>query len=42
MNVIIANERQDELANLDIEIIKSISGVYDADELFQILSNLFF
>ena len=42
MNVIIANERQDELANLDIEIIKSIRGVYDADELVQIFSNFFF
>ena len=42
MNVIIANERQDELANLDIEIIKSIRGVYEADELVQIFSNFFF
>ena len=42
MNVIIANERQNELANLDIEIIKSINGVYDADELVQMFSNFFF
>ncbi len=42
MNVIIANERQNELANLDIEIIKSVNGVYEADELVQMFSNFFF
>lgn len=42
MNVIISNERQAELANLDIEIIKSINGVFDADELVQMFSNFFF
>ena len=42
MNVIIANERQNELANLDIEIIKAVNGVYEADELVQMFSNFFF
>ncbi len=42
MNVIVSNERQAELANLDIEIIKSIHGVFDADELVQTFSNFFF
>ena len=42
MNVIISNERQAELANLDIEVIKSIHGVFDADELVQMFSNFFF
>ncbi|MDD6224533.1 MAG: hypothetical protein PUB18_06015 [bacterium] len=42
MNVIISNERQAELANLNIEIIKSINGLYDADELVEIFSNFFF
>lgn len=42
MNVIISNERQAELANLEIEIIKSIHGEYDADELIQMFSNFFF
>ena len=42
MNVIIANERQNELANLDIEIIKAINGVFDAEELVQMFSNFFF
>ena len=42
MNVIISNERRNEIANLDIEIIKSIQGVYEADELIQMFSNFFF
>ena len=42
MNVIIANERQNELANLDIEIIKAINGVFEAEELVQMFSNFFF
>ena len=42
MNVIISNERQAELANLDIEIIKSIHGVFDVDELIQMFSNFLF
>ncbi len=42
MNVIISNERQDELSKLDIEIIKSIHGVFEADELVQMFSNFFF
>ncbi len=42
MNVIISNERQSELANLNIEIIKSIHGVFDADEIVQSFSNFFF
>ncbi len=42
MNVIISNERQTELSNLDIEIIKSIHGIFEADELIQMFSNFFF
>lgn len=42
MNVIISNERQVELANLDIEIIKSVNGSYETDELIQMFSNFFF
>ena len=42
MNVIISNERQAELANLDIEIIKAINGVFEADELVSMFSNFFF
>lgn len=42
MNVIISNEKQADLTTLDIEVIKSISGVFDADELVQTFSNFFF
>lgn len=42
MNVIISNERQAEIANLDIEVIKSIHGEFDADELVSMFSNFFF
>lgn len=42
MNVIISNSRQNEIANLDIEVIKSIHGVFEADELVQMFSNFFF
>lgn len=42
MNVIISNERQAELANLDIEIIKSIHGTFETDELIQMFGNFFF
>jgi len=42
MNVIISNQRQGELANLTIEIIKSINGEFEADELVEMFSNFFF
>lgn len=42
MNVIISNERQVELSNLDIEIIKSVNGTFESDELIQMFSNFFF
>ena len=42
MNVIISNERQMELANLEIEVIKSINGEFDADEIVQMFANFFF
>ena len=31
MNVIVANEQQNQLSNLDIDIIKSINGIYDVE-----------
>ena len=37
MNVIIANKYKDELATLDIEVIKRMDGVFSADELIDIL-----
>ena len=36
MNVIIANEQQQILSNLDIDIIKTITGSYDAREIVDI------
>ncbi len=42
MNVIIANKKQNDLANLDIDIIKSITGVYDAMEIVEMFRNFFY
>lgn len=42
MNVIIANERQNELAALDVDIIKSMVGCFDADEIVGIFRNFYF
>lgn len=42
MNVIISNERQAELVNLDIEVIKSMNGIFEADELVNTFANFFF
>ena len=42
MNVIVANEKQNELANLDVDIIKSISGTFDASELVDMFKNFFY
>lgn len=42
MNVIIANEQRETLASLDIDVIKSMSGEYDADEIVSMFKNFFF
>lgn len=42
MNVIIENERKDELSNLDIDIIKTISGQFDANEIISIFKTFYF
>ena len=42
MNVIVANTRQNELSNLDIDIIKSITGVYDATEVVEMFKSFFY
>ena len=42
MNVIVANSNRDVFTNLDVDIIKSISGEFSADELVQSFSNFFF
>ena len=42
MNVIVANNQRDVLSNLDIDIIKSISGEYDASEIVEMFKNFFY
>ncbi len=42
MNVIVANEQQNQLSNLDIDIIKSVSGVYDASEIVEMFKSFFY
>ena len=42
MNVIIANERQDELSNLDIDIIKTMSGSFNVEEIIEMFKNFFY
>lgn len=42
MNVIIANEQHQILSNLDIDIIKTITGSYDAREIVDMFKDFFF
>ena len=42
MNVIVSNERKNELNSLSIDIIKSVEGVYNVDELIGMFTNFFF
>lgn len=42
MNVIVANEQQSQMSNLDIDIIKSITGAYSSGELVEMFKNFFY
>lgn len=42
MNVIVSNKNQSVLEKLDIDIIKSLNGEYDADEIVSTFKNFFF
>ncbi len=42
MNVIVSNLNSNKFVNLDVDIIKSISGEFTADEIVQTFSNFFF
>lgn len=42
MNVIIANERLNELSNLDVEIIKSMNGTYTPEEIINTFTNFYY
>lgn len=42
MNVIVSNAKRNVLTNLDIDVIKSIAGEYDANELVEMFKNFFY
>ena len=42
MNVIVANEKSNQLASLNVDIIKSVSGVYDALEIVEMFRSFFY
>lgn len=42
MNVIVANEKQSELSKLDIDIIKNITGSFEAQVLVEMFKTFFF
>lgn len=42
MNVIVSNTKRNVLANLDIDVIKSIAGEYEANELVEMFKNFFY
>jgi len=42
MNVIVSNKYQNSLLNLDVDIIKSITGEYKAEEIIEMFKNFFY
>ena len=42
MNVIVANEQQNQLSNLDVDVIKNITGQYDVNEVVEMFKNFFY
>ena len=42
MNVIVENEQQELLSNIDIDVIKSISGSYDVHEIINMFKDFFY
>ena len=42
MNVVISNSQQERIANLDIDVIKSINGVHEVAELVETFKNFFY
>ena len=42
MNVVVSNEHQAELINFDVDVIKNISGTYEATDLVDMFGNFFF
>ena len=41
MNVIVSNLNKNKFSNLDVDVIKSITGEFTADEIVQTFSNFF-
>lgn len=42
MNVVVANLFDEKLSSLNIEVIKKVNGVFEAEELIQMFSNFFY
>ncbi len=42
MNIVIANVFDEKLSSLNIEVIKKVNGVFEAEELIQMFSNFFY
>lgn len=42
MNVIVSNQKQDQLSSLDVDVIKNINGVYDVKEIIEMFKNFFY
>ena len=42
MNVIVSNEKRYELNSLNIDVIKSVDGIYTVEELIGMFTNFFF
>ena len=42
MNVLILNEQQNQLQNLDVDIIKNVTGKFDVNELSELFKDFFF
>ncbi len=42
MNVIVSNERQNDLVNLNIEVIKNMNGTYPVDDIISTFNNFYF
>lgn len=42
MNVIVANERKNDLNSLNIDVIKTVEGIYSVEELVGMFTNFFF
>ena len=42
MNVIVSNKYQNMLATLDVDVIKSINGEFEVEELVKVFTNFYF